>query len=45
VLVFNSRKFFGLILQFQLLQKVTEEADVGSSEIDTDTVISNEHIK
>jgi hypothetical protein len=43
--VLNFRKFYGLILQFQLLQRVTEEADVGSSESDADIFTSNEDLK
>jgi len=42
---FNFRKFFGIILQFQLLEKVLR-ADWDSSEEDmTDTFTSNEDLK
>jgi hypothetical protein len=43
-MVFNFRKFYGLILQFQLLQKV-RGADVGRSESDADIFTSNEDLK
>jgi hypothetical protein len=42
---FNFRKFFGIILQFQLLEKVLGE-DRDSSEVDmTDIFTSNEDLK
>jgi hypothetical protein len=42
---FNFRKFCGILLQFQLLEKVMV-ADEDSSEVDmTDTFKSNEDLK
>jgi hypothetical protein len=45
IMVFNFRKFCGIILQFQLLEKVLG-ADMDSSEVDmTNIFTSNEDLK
>jgi hypothetical protein len=45
IVVFNFRKFCGIILQFQLLEKILG-IDMHSSEIDmADTLTSNEDLK
>jgi hypothetical protein len=43
--VFNFRKFCGIILQFQLLEKVLGAGEDSSEDDMTDTFTSNEDIK
>jgi hypothetical protein len=41
VVVFNFRKFFGIIVQFQLLERVLEGADMDSSEFDMNDIFAS----
>jgi hypothetical protein len=45
-MVFIYRKFYGIILQFQLLEKVLERKDMDSSEMNvTDAYCANEDLR
>jgi hypothetical protein len=46
IVVFIYRKFYGIILQFQLLEKVLEGTDMDSSEMHvTDAFAANEDLR